>query len=321
MFTEVFPIVATTDIERSLRFYRDALGGTVTHEFPGPDGSPVYVGIDIGSSHMGVGVDVQAREAQRPPVHLWIYADDCDAAIERLRASGVPIVEEPSDQPGGERIARVRDPDGNDVVIGQRGPGSRGVRDNLGASLLSPEPERYTRPEYERRFLVSPSSRWRELVEPYSKEFDDLYIRRTHLRLRTLSDSATGREFIKLTKKLESESPYVQLTGSIPLSPMEYEFVAALEGDRIRKVRYYHFYRGNVFSIDVFQEELAGLVLCEVETADVEELMRIDLPPYATVEVTEDPFFAGGNLCRTSRTELTRKLETMGGRLLDGAGR
>lgn len=314
MFTELFPIVATTDIARSLRFYRDALGGTLTHEFPGPDGAPVYVGIDIGSSHMGIGIDVEVREAPRPPVRLWIYADDCDAAVERLRASDVAIVEEPRDQPGGERTARVRDPDGNEVVIAQRGVASRPLHDNVGASLLSPEPERYTRPEYERRFLVTGGSRWRELVEPYSKAFDDLYIRRTHLRLRTLTDSATGREFIKLTKKLESESPYVQLTGSIPLSPMEYEFIAALEGDRLTKVRHYHFYRGNVFSIDVFEGELAGLVLCEVETGSIDALMRLDLPPYATMEVTEDPFFAGGSLSRASRAELTRKLESIEGR-------
>ncbi len=39
---------------------------------------------------------------------------------DRLRGAGVTIVEEPVDQPWGERVARVRDPDGNDVLIGQR---------------------------------------------------------------------------------------------------------------------------------------------------------------------------------------------------------
>ena len=41
-------------------------------------------------------------------------------SIERLREAGVEIVEEPADQPWGERVARVHDPDGNLVIIGQR---------------------------------------------------------------------------------------------------------------------------------------------------------------------------------------------------------
>ncbi len=317
MFTELFPIVATSDMTRALRFYRDALGGSVTHEFAGPDGTPAYVGIDIGSSHMGLGFNAEGGGDQHRPISIWIYADDCDAAIERLRANDVTVVEGPSDQPLGERVARVLDPDGNEIIIGQRGSASEASFDNVGASLLSPEPTRYTRPEFERRFLVSPGSPWRNLVEPYWKTFEDIYLRHTRLRLRILSDSSTGREFIKLTKKLESASPYVQMIGSIPLSPIEYEFLAGLEGDRIIKVRYYHFYRGNVFSIDVFEGDLAGLVICEVETGSVEELMRIDVPDYALVEVTEDPFFTGGNLCRTSRDDLMGMLAKSGATLND----
>ena len=51
---------------------------------------------------------------------LWVYASDCDAAIARLREGGVTIVEEPADQPWGERVARVLDPDGNTVIVGAR---------------------------------------------------------------------------------------------------------------------------------------------------------------------------------------------------------
>jgi lactoylglutathione lyase len=312
MFTELFPIVLTPDLARALHFYRDALGGSVTHEYAGADGAPAYVGIDIGSSHMGLGLDATAGDAGRRPIRVWIYADDCDAAVERLRANGVRVAERPKDEAWGGRVARVLDPDGNEIIIGQRGGGRRDSRDSVGASLISPEPERYTRLEFERRFLVSPGAAWRGLVEPYSKTFDDLYIRHTHLRLRTLTDSDTGREFIKLTKKLESTSPYVQRIGSLPISPMEYELMSRLEGERINKLRYYHFHRGNVFAIDVFQEDLAGLVLCEVETGSLEELMRVEAPDYVLSEVTEDRFFTGGNLCRTSRDDLARKLAALG---------
>jgi lactoylglutathione lyase len=120
MITSLFPILATPDLDRALRFYRDLLGGTVAYEFPGPDGVPAYVGLDLGSSHLGIGLEAGVVAAPRPrPISLWVYTDDCDALVERLRSVGVTITEEPADQPWGERVARSLDPDGNEVVIGQ----------------------------------------------------------------------------------------------------------------------------------------------------------------------------------------------------------
>ncbi|MEA2602730.1 MAG: hypothetical protein QOF89_3722 [Acidobacteriota bacterium] len=173
---------------------------------------------------------------------------------------------------------------------------------------MDAEEIKYTRVEYERRFLVLPQEDWRSAVEPYAKTFEDKYLRNTRLRLRIQTDTDTGRRLIKLTKKLESESPYFQRIGRILLSPDEYELLAELEGDRLNKTRHYHLDRGQVFSIDVFEGELDGLVLCETEADGLEELMSIQAPAYTRREVTEDPFFTGGNLCRTTRAELLRKI-------------
>jgi lactoylglutathione lyase len=121
MITELFPILSTPDIERAVAFYRDLLGGTVGYQFPGRDGKPAYIGLDIGASHLGIGLAADGvADAQPRAMSLWVYADDCDAAVERLRAGGVRVTEEPTDQPWGERVARVLDPDGNEVIIGQR---------------------------------------------------------------------------------------------------------------------------------------------------------------------------------------------------------
>jgi lactoylglutathione lyase len=119
MAAELFPIIATTDLERSLRFYRDLLGGTIAYEFPGPDGSAVYVGVDLGRSHLGIGHD-PAAAAGGTSVSLWVYTNDCDALIERLRAAGSTVLEGPADQPWGERVGRVADPDGIAVHIATR---------------------------------------------------------------------------------------------------------------------------------------------------------------------------------------------------------
>ena len=121
MFSELFPIVLTTDMAAALAFYRDQLGGVVSFEYPGPDGGPAYVGLEIGAAQLGIGLSATAVGGALPrPISLWVYADECDVAVERLRAAGTPIIEEPADQPWGERVARVLDPDGNEVIIGQR---------------------------------------------------------------------------------------------------------------------------------------------------------------------------------------------------------
>lgn len=173
---------------------------------------------------------------------------------------------------------------------------------------MNTEATKYSRIEYERRFLVAQNADWKNFVEPYSKTFEDKYVTGTRARLRILTDSDSSRRLIKLTKKFESDSPYFQMISTIILSSAEYRIFDALEGKRLKKVRYYHNYRGQIFSIDVFENELNGLVLCETECADLEDLMSVEPPAYINCEVTEDDFFKGGNLCRATRIDLADKL-------------
>ncbi|MTG90528.1 bleomycin resistance protein [Cellulosimicrobium sp. BIT-GX5] len=118
MFRSLFPILTVADVERSLGFYRDLLRGTVEHAFP-DDGPPVYVSVHVGGSPLGIGLDDGTAPAGVPRTALWVYVDDCDRAVEHLAAAGVPVLEPPTDQPWGERVARVQDPDGTVVVLGQ----------------------------------------------------------------------------------------------------------------------------------------------------------------------------------------------------------
>ena len=121
MIESAFPILSTPDLARALGFYEDLLGGIVTYRFP-DDGDAQYVGLDLGSSHLGIGADPELDpEGRAQRFALWVYVDNCDAVVESSRAAGVTILEEPVDQPWGERVARVADPDGNGVIIGARG--------------------------------------------------------------------------------------------------------------------------------------------------------------------------------------------------------
>jgi len=118
--SDAFPIISSPDLERALRFYRDLLGAEVEYQFP-PDGDPVFVGLLAGSGQIGLSQDddaVAGAGGQR--ISLWVYVDDCDATVEALRAGGATVTEEPADQAWGERIARVLDFDGNEVIVGQQ---------------------------------------------------------------------------------------------------------------------------------------------------------------------------------------------------------
>jgi len=116
VFHSTFPIVTTDDLARAVTFYRDVVGGTVAYQFP-PSGEPEYVGINIGSTHLGL-TRAPDGDMASPGFALWMYAEACDAAFERLRAGGAQVIAEPADQPWGERVARVRDPSGVEVIIG-----------------------------------------------------------------------------------------------------------------------------------------------------------------------------------------------------------
>jgi len=106
---------------RSARFY-EQLGFEEHYRFP-PGDEPGYVGFRRGDDALGVvtvdsprrliGVTVGAD----PRFELFVYVDDVDAVLERLRAAGVAVLREPEDMPWGERIAFVADPDGNPVTL------------------------------------------------------------------------------------------------------------------------------------------------------------------------------------------------------------
>jgi lactoylglutathione lyase len=52
VFESAFPIISTPDLQRAMGFYRDLRDGKITFQFP-PDGEPAYVGMEVGSSHLG----------------------------------------------------------------------------------------------------------------------------------------------------------------------------------------------------------------------------------------------------------------------------
>ena len=114
----LFPILLSRDLAQLVRFYEGALGASVAYRFGSGDQDD-YVSLEIGELSFGIGRDPDAL----PPsagdrIALWFYVDDVDETFAAWMAAGGRAEQPPADMPWGERVAQVRDPDGNLVNLG-----------------------------------------------------------------------------------------------------------------------------------------------------------------------------------------------------------
>ena len=159
--------------------------------------------------------------------------------------------------------------------------------------------------ENERRFLVSVLP---DLAGLTYRRIEDRYLEGTRLRLRAMTDSVTGARELKFCKTYGGEDPVSAPITNLYLSEAEFAVLAVLPARRITKRRYRLAHGGREFGLDVFEGELAGLALCEAEAESRAAVLALVFPPWAGREVTEDPFFTGGNLCGVSAAELAARL-------------
>jgi lactoylglutathione lyase len=122
MASRAFPVVYSPDVERSALFWQ-AIGFTRFVEIPGPDAELGYVGLRRGAAELAVTHSDWGREryglelGDGPRFEMYVYVEDLEGLVERLRAEGATILREAEDMPWGERIAGVADPDGNPVAL------------------------------------------------------------------------------------------------------------------------------------------------------------------------------------------------------------
>jgi CYTH domain-containing protein len=171
---------------------------------------------------------------------------------------------------------------------------------------------KYARIERERRFLL-----W-ELPDgleerPYT-HVTDHYLPDTRLRLRRMTDEMDNIVALKLTQKFGETAVPTQHTTitNIYLNEAEYQTLAQLGGDLLTKRRYRYSSGNQTFSVDVFEGQLSGLILAEIEAQTDEQLQTVSLPAWAVAEVTNDNFFTGGNLVTVTLAQLQAELAKHG---------
>jgi CYTH domain-containing protein len=154
---------------------------------------------------------------------------------------------------------------------------------------------KYAHVERERRWLVDPA-RLRDFSGLRSVRIEDRYLSGTRLRLRRMTDSATGAQALKLTKKYESDDPLARAIVTAYLSAAEYEVLCAADAAVVIKRRFAVGEDATLLSVDRFDDRLSGLVLAEIECADEQTLRAVSAPGWTVREVSADPRYQGGAL-------------------------
>lgn len=167
---------------------------------------------------------------------------------------------------------------------------------------------KYAQLEHERRFLIIETP---DLSGAAFRLIEDLYITGSRLRLRKITYSDGQDIQFKLCKKYPSEDILSTPIVNTYLTADEHAALSELPGRKIRKRRYSIVSSAKPFSIDVFEAQLSGLILCEVEAASVTELESQIFPDWIRREVTGDPFFTGGNLATIDDGVLLAKLSAL----------
>jgi lactoylglutathione lyase len=115
-------MVRVSDLDASLRFYRDALGLALVRQFDNPGGRFTLAYLAAPGDHgaqveLTYNWDPEDLGGSRNFGHLAYAVDDVYAACERLQQHGVTILRPPRDG----YMAFVRSPDNISIELLQRG--------------------------------------------------------------------------------------------------------------------------------------------------------------------------------------------------------
>ncbi|OVE74895.1 hypothetical protein BVX95_00880 [archaeon D22] len=167
--------------------------------------------------------------------------------------------------------------------------------------------------ELERSYLAKTLP---DLKDCKYKEIIDIYFpkesRHPVLRLRK-----NGNKY-ELTKKQPTGEDKTEMKEeTIILTKEEFDVLSQIDGKKVGKKRYYYNYNERIAEVDVFIDNLKGLVYIEFEFDSREEKEAFTKPDFCLVEITQDEMLAGGMICGKTMDELEPHLNKYGYKRID----
>ena len=113
-------IVSVAELGRALAFYDGVLGLLQRPAAPG------FAALALGEGPAMVELLLHERKASPSlaGVALSVRVADVDAVVGQAEALGCTIIDQPADQPSGERLAVLTDPDGHLICLSTARPRS-----------------------------------------------------------------------------------------------------------------------------------------------------------------------------------------------------
>ncbi|MGY0490560.1 VOC family protein [Streptomyces sp. WG-D5] len=112
------PVILTADQDVLLGFYTKLFGAEEVFRVPAK-GPVFYRGLRIGDTDLGLVTKDDPGSGAAPRILLSIGVDDVDAMVGRVEELGGSVTGGPNDMPWGQRVAHIKDPDGNAVNLTQ----------------------------------------------------------------------------------------------------------------------------------------------------------------------------------------------------------
>lgn len=115
------PYLMSTDVDKAIDFYQKAFHFEPTEEIvPGEDGTTWHAAMRYRDQVIMLGKtgahsnipSPAAKGGSESPVGLYMYVDDVNKFFQNAKANGAKVIDEPNDAFWGDRVCRLKDPDG-----------------------------------------------------------------------------------------------------------------------------------------------------------------------------------------------------------------
>jgi CYTH domain-containing protein len=163
--------------------------------------------------------------------------------------------------------------------------------------------------ELERTFLIKEiperlkDSEFKEIIDVYYPKHQEHPV----IRLRK-----SGDKFVLTKKEPLGDDKSEQKEQNIILTEDEFNEFLKLEGKKVHKRRYLYEYNGRIAEVDVFQNDLKGLIVVDFEFDTPEEKSLFQMPEFCLCDVTQEEFIAGGKICGKTYEDVRERLEEFG---------